>query len=226
MSSKPLDSSLSWLALNSIPSAVSIPSVNLPTYKPLSTAARNATPVCLRGASHSLSDSLTRRRVASGFRFRPCSWVALLRFSGERASERGSMDATGAVGVGGRDGECHAAQVVGADGEMDAAAIERFAAAAGLQGRGLSYAVVSILGPQGSGTYLLQPRHPPLLLLPPVSPFHSASGTMCCGLRRPRWVSRRRRSERIQSFRHSVMSRMKFSRLCLPSCQLFVGIDR
>lgn len=60
-------------------------------------------------------------------------------------------DATGAVGVGGRDGECHAAQVVGADGEMDAAAIERFAAAAGLQGRGLSYAVVSILGPQGSG---------------------------------------------------------------------------
>jgi len=49
-------------------------------------------------------------------------------------------------------GECHAAQVVGAGGEMDAAAVERFAAAAGLPGRGLSYAVVSILGPQGSGT--------------------------------------------------------------------------
>ncbi|RLM58095.1 hypothetical protein C2845_PM18G09800 [Panicum miliaceum] len=48
-------------------------------------------------------------------------------------------------------GECHAAQVVGAGGEMDAAAMERFAAAAGLPGRGLSYAVVSILGPQGSG---------------------------------------------------------------------------
>ncbi|PVH34427.1 hypothetical protein PAHAL_8G217100 [Panicum hallii] len=48
-------------------------------------------------------------------------------------------------------GECHAAQVVGVSGEMDAAAMERFAAAAGLPGRGLSYAVVSILGPQGSG---------------------------------------------------------------------------
>ncbi|CAD6253444.1 unnamed protein product [Miscanthus lutarioriparius] len=59
------------------------------------------------------------------------------------------MDAPGGVvGVG---GECHAAQVVSADGEMDAAAMERFAAAAGLWGRGLSYAVVSILGPQGSG---------------------------------------------------------------------------
>lgn len=87
MSWKPLDSTLSVFPGSlSIPSAVSIPSVNgKPTYKPLSTAARNATPVCLRGASHSLSDSLTRRRVASGFRFRPCSWVALLRFSGERA---------------------------------------------------------------------------------------------------------------------------------------------
>ncbi|XP_066338287.1 protein ROOT HAIR DEFECTIVE 3 homolog 2-like isoform X2 [Miscanthus floridulus] len=62
------------------------------------------------------------------------------------------MDAPGGVvGVGGRGGECHAAQVVGADGEMDAAAMERFAAAEGLRGRGLSYAVVSILGPQGSG---------------------------------------------------------------------------
>ena len=47
--------------------------------------------------------------------------------------------------------ECHAAQVVGADGEMDGAAMERFAAAAGLTSRGLSYAVVSIFGPQGSG---------------------------------------------------------------------------
>nr|CAB3491861.1 unnamed protein product [Digitaria exilis] len=47
--------------------------------------------------------------------------------------------------------ECDAAQVVGADGEMDAAAVERFAAASGLPARGLSYAVVSILGPQGSG---------------------------------------------------------------------------
>ena len=53
---------------------------------------------------------------------------------------------------GGGGGECHAAQVVDAGGEMDAAAMERFAAAAGLPGRGLSYAVVSILGPQGSGT--------------------------------------------------------------------------
>ncbi|WVZ50868.1 hypothetical protein U9M48_002079 [Paspalum notatum var. saurae] len=34
---------------------------------------------------------------------------------------------------------------------MDAAAMERFAAAAGLPAQGLSYAVVSILGPQGSG---------------------------------------------------------------------------
>jgi hypothetical protein len=46
---------------------------------------------------------------------------------------------------------CQAAQVVGADGEMDGAAMERFAAAAGLASRGLSYAVVSIFGPQGSG---------------------------------------------------------------------------
>ncbi|KAL6654029.1 hypothetical protein ACP70R_007494 [Stipagrostis hirtigluma subsp. patula] len=48
-------------------------------------------------------------------------------------------------------GECHATQAVGPDGEMDAEAMGRFAAAAGLRGRGLSYAVVSILGPQGSG---------------------------------------------------------------------------
>lgn len=75
------------------------------------------------------------------------------------------MDAAGGVGVG---GECHAAQVVGADGEMDAAAMERFAAAAGLQGRGLSYAVVSILGPQGSGTYARQPRR---VFLPCSSPL-------------------------------------------------------
>ncbi|XP_062197057.1 protein ROOT HAIR DEFECTIVE 3 homolog 2-like [Phragmites australis] len=51
----------------------------------------------------------------------------------------------------GGGGECHATQAVGADGEMDAAAMERFAADSGLPGRGLSYAVVSILGPQGSG---------------------------------------------------------------------------
>ncbi|TKW01357.1 hypothetical protein SEVIR_8G174100v4 [Setaria viridis] len=56
-----------------------------------------------------------------------------------------------AAAGGGDGGECHAAQVVGADGEMDGAAMERFAAAAGLPGQGLSYAVVSILGPQGSG---------------------------------------------------------------------------
>ncbi|XP_062182418.1 protein ROOT HAIR DEFECTIVE 3 homolog 2-like isoform X2 [Phragmites australis] len=53
------------------------------------------------------------------------------------------------MAVGG--GECHATLAVGADGQMDAAAMERFAAAAGLPGRGLSYTVVSILGPQGSG---------------------------------------------------------------------------
>ncbi|XP_051181061.1 protein ROOT HAIR DEFECTIVE 3 homolog 2 isoform X1 [Lolium perenne] len=47
--------------------------------------------------------------------------------------------------------ECPATQVVGADGEMDGAAMERFAAAAGLASRGLSYVVVSIFGPQGSG---------------------------------------------------------------------------
>uniref|UniRef100_A0A453P3R3 Uncharacterized protein n=1 Tax=Aegilops tauschii subsp. strangulata TaxID=200361 RepID=A0A453P3R3_AEGTS len=47
--------------------------------------------------------------------------------------------------------ERHTAQVVGADGEMDGPALERFAAAAGLVQRGLSYAVVSIFGPQGSG---------------------------------------------------------------------------
>ncbi|KAF7084919.1 hypothetical protein CFC21_088427 [Triticum aestivum] len=47
--------------------------------------------------------------------------------------------------------ERHTAQVVGADGEMDGSALERFAAAAGLVQRGLSYAVVSIFGPQGSG---------------------------------------------------------------------------
>lgn len=60
MSWKPLDSTLSVFPGSlSIPSAVSIPSVNgKPTYKPLSTAARNATPVCLRGASHSLILSL------------------------------------------------------------------------------------------------------------------------------------------------------------------------
>jgi hypothetical protein len=61
-------------------------------------------------------------------------------------------------------GECHAAQVVGVSGEMDAAAMERFAAAAGLPGRGLSYAVVSILGPQGSGTF----RQPPPLPTPSI----------------------------------------------------------
>ncbi|KAM0872437.1 hypothetical protein ACQ4PT_038729 [Festuca glaucescens] len=54
--------------------------------------------------------------------------------------------------------ECHAAQVVGADGEMDGAAMERFAAAAGLASRGLSYAVVSIFGPQGSGKSTLLNR--------------------------------------------------------------------
>ncbi|KAK3120242.1 hypothetical protein QOZ80_9AG0684220 [Eleusine coracana subsp. coracana] len=60
---------------------------------------------------------------------------------------------TAAVGdIGGGNGEeCHATQVVSADGEMDAAAMERLAAVAGLPGCGLSYAVVSILGPQGSG---------------------------------------------------------------------------
>ncbi|EMS58961.1 Protein ROOT HAIR DEFECTIVE 3-like protein 2 [Triticum urartu] len=47
--------------------------------------------------------------------------------------------------------ERHTAQVVGAEGEMDGPALERFAAAAGLVQRGLSYAVVSIFGPQGSG---------------------------------------------------------------------------
>ncbi|KAK3118900.1 hypothetical protein QOZ80_9BG0710330 [Eleusine coracana subsp. coracana] len=51
----------------------------------------------------------------------------------------------------GKEEDCHATQVVSADGEMDPAAMERFAAAAGLLGCGLSYAVVSILGPQGSG---------------------------------------------------------------------------
>lgn len=60
--------------------------------------------------------------------------------------------AAGDGGSGDGNGEeCHATQVVSADGEMDAAAMERFAAAAGLPGCGLSYAVVSILGPQGSG---------------------------------------------------------------------------
>ena len=95
------------------------------------------------------------------------------------------MAAAAAGGVEGAGGECHAAQVVGADGEMDAAATERFAAAAGLQGRGLSYAVVSILGPQGSGTYVYVSRVtlPPLLLPPP---FPSASGTGRVLRRRPR----------------------------------------
>ncbi|KAL6841646.1 hypothetical protein ACP4OV_028585 [Aristida adscensionis] len=59
--------------------------------------------------------------------------------------------AAAAATAAGDGGECHATQAVGADGEMDAAARERFAAAAGLHGRGLSYAVVSIIGPQGSG---------------------------------------------------------------------------
>ncbi|BAT14611.1 Os11g0582300 [Oryza sativa Japonica Group] len=54
-------------------------------------------------------------------------------------------------GGGGGERFCHAAQVVGADGEMDGEAMARFAAGAGLLGRGLSYAVVSIVGPQGSG---------------------------------------------------------------------------
>jgi hypothetical protein len=115
--------------------------------------------------------------------------------------------AGGVEGAGG--GECHAAQVVGADGEMDAAATERFAAAAGLQGRGLSYAVVSILGPQGSGTCVYVSR----VTLPP--PFPSASGR-CCGVLLVHWVLCRVgvRSERIQSFRHSVISRVKVSCLC------------
>ncbi|KAF0896715.1 hypothetical protein E2562_027058 [Oryza meyeriana var. granulata] len=54
-------------------------------------------------------------------------------------------------GGGGGEESCHATQVVGADGEMDGAAMARFAAGTGLAGRGLSYAVVSIVGPQGSG---------------------------------------------------------------------------
>lgn len=57
-------------------------------------------------------------------------------------------------GGGGESVSCHAAQVVGADGEMDGEAMARFAAGAGLLGRGLSYAVVSIVGPQGSGENL------------------------------------------------------------------------
>ena len=82
------------------------------------------------------------------------------------------MDAPGGVvGVG---GECHAAQVVGADGEMDAAAMERFAAAEGLRGRGLSYAVVSILGPQGSGTYVSR-----VILPSPAPPPASPSLPLC-----------------------------------------------
>jgi hypothetical protein len=83
-----------------------------------------------------------------------------------------------------RGDECHAAQVVGADGEMDAAAMEGFAAATGLQGRGLSYAVVSILGPQGSGTYTSAVSSSPV-------PLPSAS-----------LLLQSRRSERI---RNSVM---------------------
>jgi hypothetical protein len=110
-----------------------------------------------------------------------------------------------------------AAQVVGADGEMDVAAMEQFAAAAGLQGTGISYAVVSILGPQGSGTYVSR------VILPcssPASPFPSASSIGV--LRRPRWVLCK--VGIVNGFRHSF--RMNFSCVSLPSCQLLMVIDR
>jgi hypothetical protein len=89
------------------------------------------------------------------------------------------MGGDAAAAGGGGGGEwCHAAQVVGADGEMDAAATERFATAAGLTGRGLSYAVVSILGPQGSGTFRFRQ--------PPPHPLPIQSFRECCGIFRTR----------------------------------------
>ncbi|KAL5204065.1 hypothetical protein ABZP36_008936 [Zizania latifolia] len=55
------------------------------------------------------------------------------------------------AGCSGGGESCQATQVVGAGGEMDGEAMRRFAVRAALTGRGLSYAVVSIVGPQGSG---------------------------------------------------------------------------
>lgn len=108
-------------------------------------------------------------------------------------------------GGGGGERFCHAAQVVGADGEMDGEAMARFAAGAGLLGRGLSYAVVSIVGPQGSGERTLPPpsssSHDHQFTTPPspcreqssllvldaccvvdgISRLDDASSIFCCG---------------------------------------------
>jgi hypothetical protein len=48
-----------------------------------------------------------------------------------------------------------AVQLIDGEGEFAAEGAERFMAAAGVAGCGLSYAVVSIMGPQSSGTLCL-----------------------------------------------------------------------
>lgn len=88
---------------------------------------------------------------------------------------------------------------------MDGEAMARFAAGAGLLGRGLSYAVVSIVGPQGSGERTLPPpsssSHDHQFTAPPspcreqssllildaccvvdrISRLDDASSIFCCG---------------------------------------------
>lgn len=50
------------------------------------------------------------------------------------------------------DSAAAAVQLIDGEGEFAGDAAERFMAAAGVAGCGLSYAVVSIMGPQSSGT--------------------------------------------------------------------------
>ena len=61
------------------------------------------------------------------------------------SEEMEESDAVGGVAV----------QLIDGEGEFAAEGAERFMAAAGVAGCGLSYAVVSIMGPQSSGTHRL-----------------------------------------------------------------------
>jgi hypothetical protein len=65
------------------------------------------------------------------------------------SEEMEESDALGGVAV----------QLIDGEGGFEAEGAERFMAAAGVAGCGLSYAVVSIMGPQSSGTHRLH-SHP------------------------------------------------------------------
>lgn len=89
-----------------------------------------------------------------------------------------------------------AVQLIDGEGEFAADSAERFMAAAGVAGCGLSYAVVSIMGPQSSGTYgpipSLAPCRDRLIDRPPramrhdwvsIDPPHGTCSIKCFGAR-------------------------------------------